>query len=115
MLGLRFDECSGFALSFSFESCILNHSSFYNTSIKQTKFKSSQLREVDFSNCDLAASSFEQSDLTGASFENTNLQKADLRTAFNYSIDPEINRIRKAKFSVDGLAGLLDKYDIDIR
>lgn len=29
MLGLRFDTCNQFGLSFSFDSCQLNHSSFY--------------------------------------------------------------------------------------
>jgi hypothetical protein len=42
------------------------------------------------------------------------LEKADFRTAFNYSINPETNRIKKAKFSKEGLNGLLDKYDIEI-
>jgi hypothetical protein len=43
-----------------------------------------------------------------------NLKKADLRTAYNYHIDPESNKLKKAKFSLQGLPGLLDKYGIDI-
>ncbi|MCW8795447.1 MAG: hypothetical protein OQK67_00080 [Chlorobium sp.] len=35
-------------------------------------------------------------------------------SAYNYSINPETNRIRKARFSLSGLAGLLDVYDIEI-
>lgn len=42
------------------------------------------------------------------------IEKVDFRTAFNYSMGPEINRIKKAKFSISGISGLLDKYDIDI-
>jgi hypothetical protein len=42
------------------------------------------------------------------------MEKADFRSAFNYSINPEINRIKKAKFSLTGLQGLLGKYDIEI-
>jgi hypothetical protein len=49
-----------------------------------------------------------------AIFENTTIEKSDFRTSFNYLIDPEKNRIRKARFSITGIAGLLDKYDIDI-
>jgi hypothetical protein len=52
--------------------------------------------------------------LTGARFENTIIEKADLRTSYNYSIDPENNRIKKAKFSLAQIAGLLDKYNIEI-
>ena len=38
MLGLRFDTCSTFILSFSFDNCILSHSSFYGLKIKKTIF-----------------------------------------------------------------------------
>ena len=50
----------------------------------------------------------------GAKFENSILEKADLRTSRNYLIDPELNKIKKAKFSIHGIAGLLAKYDIEI-
>jgi uncharacterized protein YjbI with pentapeptide repeats len=36
MLGLRFDTCNEFGLSFSFERCQLNHSSFYKTKTSLT-------------------------------------------------------------------------------
>jgi len=41
-------------------------------------------------------------------------EKADFRTAYNFSIDPEVNKINRAKFSSMNLAGLLSKYDIEI-
>jgi len=69
---------------------------------------------VDLTECDLASAVFDHCDLAGATFENTILEKADLRTSFNYSIDPERNRVKKAKFSLQGLPGLLNKYDIEI-
>ena len=114
MLGLRFENCNAFGLSFSFDNCQLNHSSFYKTKIKRTVFKNSQLHEVDFTACDLTNTLFDNCDLKGAIFENTNIEKADFRTSCNYSLDPEINRIKKAKFSISGVSGLLDKYDIEI-
>lgn len=114
MLGLRFDTCNDFGLSFSFDNCILNHSSFYRTKIKNTVFKNSQLQEIDFTECDLTNSVMDNCDLARAMFENSVIEKVDFRTAYNYSIDPEINRIKKAKFSVPAVSGLLDKYDIDI-
>jgi fluoroquinolone resistance protein len=69
MLGIRFDTCNDFRLSFSFEGCQLNHSSFYKTNIKKTVFKNSQLQETDFT----------EADLTSALFENCNLSHALLR------------------------------------
>jgi fluoroquinolone resistance protein len=114
MLGLRFDICADFNLSFSFDNCILDHASFYKTKIKKTFFKNSQLREADFTECDLTSSLFDNCDLTSATFDHTTIEKADFRTSYNYSIDPEKNRIKNAKFSLHGVSGLLDKYDIEI-
>jgi hypothetical protein len=52
--------------------------------------------------------------LAGALFDQTNVSKADFRSAFNFVIHPSINQIKKAKFSQDGLAGLLQGFDIHI-
>lgn len=114
MLGLRFDTCHEFGLAFSFEGCQLHHASFYKLKIKKTVFKNSQLQETDFAEADLTAAVFENCNLAQAVFDHTTLEKADFRTSYNYSLDPELNRIKKAKFSILGAAGLLDKYDIDI-
>ena len=48
-------------------------------------------------------------------FTDTIFEKKDFRTATSYSIDPEKNTIKKARFSLGGVAGLLDKYDIEIQ
>jgi uncharacterized protein YjbI with pentapeptide repeats len=114
MLGLRFDHCNGFGLSFRFENCNLSHSSFFNTRIKASLFRDSQLHEIDFTQCDLTGSLFDNCDLARATFMHTIIEKADFRTAYNYSIDPEMNRIKKAMFSLQGIPGLLDKYNIEI-
>ena len=112
MLGLHFDSCNPFGLSIRFENCIINHSSFYKKKIKKTIFKNCQLQEVDFTECDLTDSLFDNCDLTRATFDHTILEKTDFCTSYNYSIDPEINRIKKAKFSIYRLSGLLEKYDL---
>jgi fluoroquinolone resistance protein len=114
MLGLLFENCNEFGLAVGFDNCNLSHSSFYRKKIKTTSFKNSQLHEVDFTESDVSNSLFCKCDLSNAKFENTILEKTDFRTSFNYSIDPELNRIKKAKFSLTGIAGLLDKYDIEI-
>jgi fluoroquinolone resistance protein len=114
MLGLRFDACDQFGLSFSFDACQLDHSSFFKTKIKKTVFKNSSLQQIDLVETDLTSAVFDNCNLDQAIFENTIIEKADFRTACNYSIDPEINRIKKAKFSIRGVPGLLNKYDIEI-
>ena len=114
MLGLQFETCNDFGLSFSFENCQLNHSTFFQMNIKKTVFKNCQVREIDFSESNLTNVIFDHCDLAQSIFVNTILDKADFRTAYNYSIDPENNRLKKAKFSILGISGLLDKYDIVI-
>ena len=111
---MHFENCDQFLFEVDFDNCVLNLSSFYKLKLKKTRFKDSNLSEVDFTETDLAGSYFDNCDLSGARFERTILEKADLRTARNYSIDPELNKIKKAKFSIHGIAGLLDKYDIEI-
>ncbi|MEI7663511.1 MAG: pentapeptide repeat-containing protein [Bacteroidota bacterium] len=114
LLGLHFENCSEFLFSVDFEDCNLNLSSFFSQKIRNTRFKNCSLHEADFTESDLTGSVFENCDLARATFDRTLLGKTDFRTAFNYSIDPEKNRIRKARFSAAGIAGLLDKYDIVI-
>jgi uncharacterized protein YjbI with pentapeptide repeats len=114
MLGMRFDSCNKLLLSFSFEGCVLNFSSFYQLKVKKTHFKDCKLQEVEFIASDFSASAFFNCDMMHARFENTILERADFRTAYNFSIDPEINKVSKARFSQAGIAGLLDKYNIEI-
>lgn len=114
ILGVRFDQCSDFLLAFSFEDCVLNLSSFYQLKLKKTRFINCMLEDVDFSDADFTEANFTNCNLNNALFENTILVKANFKTAYNYTIDPENNRIKKAKFSMKGITGLLDKYDITI-
>lgn len=114
MLGLHFENCSEFLFGVSFDNCVLNFSCFYKRNLKKTRFKNSSLHETDFTEADLTGAIFDNADLAMAVFEKTILEKADLRNAYNYSIDPDSNRIKNAKFSMSGIAGLLHKYHIEI-
>lgn len=114
MLGLQFSDCNRFGLSFRFDGCILNNSTFYQTTIRKTVFNNSRLIEVDFTDSDLSNSIIFGCDLSGAVFDTTNLEKSDLRTSVNYMIDPALNKLKKAKFSLSEVHGLLYKLDIEI-
>jgi uncharacterized protein YjbI with pentapeptide repeats len=114
LMGVHFETCNVVLFVVSFEGCILNLSSFYQLKVKNTVFKKCILNETDFTGADLSNAVFDHCDMANAIFENTVLEKADLRTSFNYSIDPDINRIKKAKFSLPGVIALLAKYDIVI-
>ena len=114
LLGIQFNECNGFLLRLYFENCMLKLSVFYKLKLKNTVFTNCNLQEADFSEADLAGAAFDNCDLLLATFMHTNLEKADFRSASNYSINPEINRIRNARFSIPGVTGLLTTYDIEI-
>jgi fluoroquinolone resistance protein len=114
IIGVNFENCTDFLFSVSFDNCILNFSSFYKRVLKKTTFSACTMHEVDLTDADLSGSVFAKCDFRNAKFENTNLEKADFRSSFNYAMDPERNKLKKAKFSQDGLAGLLVKYDIVI-
>ncbi len=115
MLGLHFEDCNEMFLEMGFEDCILGMSTFYKVSLQATVFERCDLRENDFTGADLSKAVFSDCDLLGARFESTTLLGSDLRTARNFSIDPENNRIRGACFSRANLDGLLGRYEIIIK
>jgi len=114
LLGLHFQDCSDFLFAATFEDCILNLSSFCNRKMKKTIFRNCTMHETEFAETDLTNAVFDNCDLANASFLHSILEKADFRTSYNYSIDPERNKMKKAKFSKENVAGLLDKYDIEV-
>jgi fluoroquinolone resistance protein len=114
MLGLHFEECEELLFSVGFTSCQLNLSSFYARRLKKASFIQCSLQEVDFTDADLSGASLAGCDLSQAVFDNTILEGTDLRGSMNYTIDPQRNRIRKAKFSANGVAGLLNGFGIVI-
>ena len=114
MLGLQYNACNGFGFSVFFEGCQMNHSSFFKVRLKKTRFINCQLEEIDFSEADLSQAEFDNCNLSQSVFNHTLLEKADFRTSYNITIDPEANKIKKAKFSLQETPGLLRKYNIDI-
>ena len=112
MLGINFEHCDEYLFTVRFENCLLNFSSFFKRALKKTSFTKCSLQEVDFIESDLTGSVFDLCDLTSAKFENSVLEKVDFRTAYNYTIDPGLNKMKKAQFALAGLPGLLAGYDI---
>ena len=114
LIGMNFHACSNFLFSASFRKCILDYSIFQEKKLKKIQFSECSLKDVDFSGADLMLAVFHNCDLQRAVFHQCNLEGVDFRSAINYSIDPEQNKIKKAKFSYSGISGLLEKYNIEI-
>lgn len=112
LLGVQFEACNPFLLALAFERCRLDYASFRGLVLKGAAFVSSQLHEADFSGADFSEATFSGSDLAGAVFDGTRLEGADLRDVRNLVLDPQRNRLRGARFSLDGLPGLLERHGI---
>ena len=114
LLGILFHTCDDFLFNVSFQDCVLDYASFANKKMPKTHFISCSLKEVSFIGSQLTNAVFENCNLDNAIFNDTQLAGADFSSAYNYKIDPEFNPMKKAKFSSQGIVGLLDKYDIKI-
>ena len=114
LIGLDFQYCSDFLLALEFEDCQMDFSSFFQMKIPETKFNRCKLEGADFIETDLTKASFEECNLLEVKFENTTLERVNFQTAYNFRVDPELNKIRKAKFSRTNLEGLLVKYQLDL-
>lgn len=112
LIGINFENLNNFGLKLEFVTSLLDQSVFYKLDLPKTIFRNCRLLEVDFTETNLSSSDFEDSDLSGAVFENTNLEKVDFSNARYFHINPELNKIKGAKFSVNGLSGLLHSYGI---
>lgn len=114
VMGVNFSDCEDNLFSVRFEGCMADYASFMNKKMPKTAFIQTSLKHVNFSNAILTQAVFDRADLEEALFSRTQLNEADFRTAINYVLDPELNTIRKAKFSTYGLAGLLTKHNLHI-
>ena len=114
MLGLNFDRCNPFGFGVRFNHCVKDHSTFYGVNLTQSAFNNCHMHEVDFTEAVMTGIVITNCDLLNAHFENSNLEKADFASSINYSINPEINKLKAARFSLPDVIGLLDKYGIKV-
>ncbi len=112
LLGINWVLGSSLFFSASFLKSYLDNSAFTGMSLVGTSFCDCRMREVDFAEADLGRADFSGSDLGGSLFFNTNLSKADFRSASSYAFDPQQNIVKKARFSIPEVIGLLKPFDI---
>lgn len=94
------------------ENCVMNYSNFIGLDLRKSKIRSCTAREVEFAQANLTEVDARGTDFAGSTFSSTNLTKADLRGAINYSIRPNDNTLKKARFSLPEATSLL--YGLDI-
>ena len=123
--GAMFTDCDFNGVNFSMVDPLLFEIEFKDCQLDYAKFYTLKIKGTIFTNCSLIAVDFMSTDLTGVIFDNCNLHKAvfidsiankaDFTTSYNFTIDPERNKLNKAMFSQAGLKGLLEKYNIIVK
>ena len=113
--GVNFAMIDTLIFKFEFKDCILDYAKFYTLNIKGTIFTNCRLIAVDFMSANLTDVLFDNCDMHKSYFMDTIAYKTDFTTSYNYSIDPEKNKLKKAIFSKEGLKGLLAKYEIVVK
>lgn len=114
LLGVNFYQAKDFAFALTCDKCIMDYASFDSKKLNKSAFKNCKMHEVNFTKTDLTKTTFSDCDLYEAIFAQTNLSGVDLTTIQNFSIDPEINNLKKAKFLSQDLERLLYKYELII-
>lgn len=114
LLGINFFQAKDFAFTVFCEKCILDYASFDSKKLNKSEFKYCKMHDVNFTKADLSKTIFIDCDLYEAIFAQTNLSGVDLTSIKNFSIDPEINNLKKAKFLSQDLERLLYRHDIII-
>ena len=113
-VGVDFGKCSKYQFSAQFVDCILDYAVFDHNTLKKIHFERCSLREVSFNECHLGEAWFDHCTLERAVFTRCNLEGADFRTAMDYALDPQQNRVRQARFALPGVLRLLDPLQIRI-
>lgn len=83
--------------------------------MKKSKIVHCNLDECYFQNTYLVGVDFSGSTFINTLFHNTDMQKANFTDASGYVIDPRVNKIKKAIFSVPDVLNLLNCFDIEIK
>ncbi|GAB1483233.1 hypothetical protein MASR2M78_20490 [Treponema sp.] len=88
---------------------------FSDLHMKKNKIINSVIEECFFQSTFLVEANFSGSTFSDTLFHNCDLQKANFLDARGYNIDPVVNKVRKAKFSVPEVLNLLNGFGIEIR
>ena len=112
MKDVNFAMCDKLIFEIHFKDCILDFSKFYALKIKGTTFSNCSMVAVDFMSTDLSEVVFDRCDLYRAEFERAIASTADFSSSTNYTITPELTKIKKAIFSLEGAKGLLSHHQI---
>lgn len=114
LLGMNFSGAKDLSFEVHFVNCNMDYTFFDKKKMNRSSFANCKLHSANFSNADLSKCTLTDCDFLESIFSDTDLSGVDLSSNLNLLIDPESNRIKKAKFLMNQLPGLLYRYDIRI-
>lgn len=116
MIGVNWTEASWPALglfnAIGFERCAISHSSFAGLRLRRVKMIDCVAHDADFAEANLSEAVCVGTDFKDSRFLHTDLGEADFTGAKNYAIAPNLNALRKTRFSLPEAMALL--YGLDI-
>ncbi len=105
---------SGLLNSIGFRDCDVSYATFIGLDLKKLVMTRCIAKDVDFSDANLTQASCAETDFFESRFVHTNLTEADFTHARNYAIDPSLNILKKAKFSLPEAIALLRGLNIEL-
>jgi fluoroquinolone resistance protein len=115
IIGVNWTDASSLnalTTSMVFQRCNISYSHFAELDLKGLQVLECEAREVDFTEARLQRACFTGTDLAGARFSRTDLREANFVSAKNYAIDPTQNKVKKARFALPEVIGLLAAFDV---
>ena len=105
---------SGLLNSIGFHECDVSYATFIGLELKKLVMTQCVAKDVDFSDANLTQANCTETDFFESRFVHTNLTEADFTHARNYAIDPSLNVLKNAKFSLPEAIALLRGLNIEL-
>lgn len=102
------------SLALHFKESFLDYSSFWGLDLRKSTFENTTAVEVDFTEANLSNVKLDRVKLSGAIFSKTNLKQSDFSTATDYVLDPSVNQVKGALFSLPDAVNLLYAFGVRI-
>lgn len=114
IVGVNFAVCNKMLLHFDMIHCLISLCDFEKLPLQKALFIDCSCKDLHFLRTDLSGANFSNTNLLGTKFEYCNLTGADFRNARHYYINPVLNTMKNAQFSLPEVLNLLKSFDIHI-
>lgn len=107
LVGVKFSK-ENFAFSANFTSCDLQYSDFIDLNLSEIQITKSNCKEMRIFKCSLKDAVFAENDFLSAVIQECNLTNCEFKGCENLVIDPERNKIKNTKVSMENGLDILN-------